>query len=454
LEHRGLNEQRRPYILLSQVLSANNISGFGIDQLGDLLKERSTTIKHCYNPFGGPSPASRKKIESGKVKLGDGYEIVLEGEDKRYILAISDFFGLDECEAAILFRAFLYNQGLPLIKADEASFNDLVEELLEKIQPYYFEERLSVLRIPIPLFRARVNPLDPLHELSVKFLDELFPTRAEKETFLKNVVTQFRRRRDQDITPRVLANPRRAATFARQAIREQLLMLDLVFWIQWDFVSPGTDQVLELWQLGADAALGLSHKYGQLLLDAEAKRLLEDLAAMWILVCLESLNLEPAGRTEESEENQLGSQGLAALNKITSSHQGDWTWAPLATALALLPNNTVVEEAVFHPSPFATLIHLMSTSVFNTAVAWGSDSPLCEPSAIAYRSVLRGKWKLPLFDGIIDAILGFLMRVLTRLTLELLPDPLPTEFQTLWELTFGDGLCTNSAARCPRLTFR
>ncbi len=190
-------------------------------------------------------------------------------------------------------------------------------------------------------------------------------------------------------------------------------MLELVFWIQWDFVHCGDDQVLELWQLGSSVGLGLSHKHSQLLLDAEANRLLEDLAAIWVLVCIESLNLEPAaGVGRDVGEGLLGQEAITQLNGLAARHQHEWIWAPLIASLALLPSGSI-DTFVSQPSPFATLNKLMSTSVLSTTIAWGSASPLCEPSALGYRSVMRGSFHYLLsgLGPVLSVSQGFLLEL-------------------------------------------
>src|ERR1700723_1704227 len=81
-----------------------------IAEITAILELRLDQLRNVTNPFGKPSDASKKEIQSGSVTLHDGVVVSVEGADE-YIFAISDKFQIDQVQALILYRSFLYNVG-------------------------------------------------------------------------------------------------------------------------------------------------------------------------------------------------------------------------------------------------------------------------------------------------------------------------------------------------------
>jgi nuclear pore complex protein Nup188 len=65
------------------------------------------------------------------VTLQDGVVLRVETLDKDFVYAISDKFQIDEIQAFILLRSFLYNEGSP-----PQSGSKVVEELVVAIAPF------------------------------------------------------------------------------------------------------------------------------------------------------------------------------------------------------------------------------------------------------------------------------------------------------------------------------
>ncbi len=64
---------------------------------------------------------------------------------------LADKFQIDEVQAFILLRSFLYNQGLP----STSNSDSMVAELVEAIGPFFSSEYLHTFRVLLPLFRAQ-----------------------------------------------------------------------------------------------------------------------------------------------------------------------------------------------------------------------------------------------------------------------------------------------------------
>ena len=104
--------EHRTYQSLHHQLSGH-FEGATLEQLVEILKPRVEQLKNAAEPFGTPSDASKKKVDSGSVTLPDGVVIRVEDADKEFIHALSSRFGIDQVHALVLLRSFFYNEGLP-----------------------------------------------------------------------------------------------------------------------------------------------------------------------------------------------------------------------------------------------------------------------------------------------------------------------------------------------------
>jgi nuclear pore complex protein Nup188 len=136
-----------------------HLENSSLNEISAILELRLEQLKNITEPFGKPSDASKKKIEAGSITLQDEVVICVEGADD-YIFAISNKFQIDQIQALILCRSFLYNGGT----------SGDVDELVKDITDFYFQERIHILRVLIPLFRAHSTTQHPAHTLATKLL--------------------------------------------------------------------------------------------------------------------------------------------------------------------------------------------------------------------------------------------------------------------------------------------
>ena len=146
----------------------------------ETLKPRVEQLKNAAEPFGTPSDASKKKVDSGTVTLPDGVVIRVEDADKEFIHALSSRFGIDQVHALVLLRFFFYNEGLP---ADVGAGSDgsapaIIQELVKAITPFYYSERLYVLRTLIPFFRSLQSPGNPILEIAEAIIPKIITDAA------------------------------------------------------------------------------------------------------------------------------------------------------------------------------------------------------------------------------------------------------------------------------------
>ncbi|KAF7337743.1 hypothetical protein MSAN_02247900 [Mycena sanguinolenta] len=423
------------YSQLHAILSGQQ-EGTTVDQIIEHVTPRLEQLRNIAEPFGKPSDASRKKIEGGAAVLNDGVTLRIEDADKEYVLAVSTKFQIDQIQALILLRSFLYNKGLPATVETKEDAS-LVDELLVAITPFYFSERLAALRILLPLFRAKGDPDDPLCEFATTFIPTLIP---DGPKFVESLLTEYTRKTRARVPETMIRNPREASRDAKQNSTEQLVLLEVLFATMWDYVNCDGPIVTKIFETAYDTKLGSSQLNAPLLLDDEAVQIGQDIAAMWTVIMVEVLELEtladPSGVIELSAnptQNGVYTSSPQALQRIhelvTSNDEGQYAcvyiaWAfvlsRLAAAVAELeeipdtyrpffesilphlqrayskdrePVHVVMTRACLAPNAglFNLLLGLLTnTPLFVASVAWKMASPVTDPNATAYRSVIKG----------------------------------------------------------------
>ncbi len=382
-------------------------------------------LSNIENPFGKPSDASRKKIESGSVTLPDGVTLRTDITDKEYIYAISEKFQIDQVQALVLLRSFFYNEGIPPITSDTS----IAEELLEAITPFYLAERLAAMRLLIPLFRAQENHDNPLSGLASEFLNQIV---RDGSNFVETLLSGYTRRTREVVPEGLRDKPKAATSWVKQGVKEQLVLLEILFWTMWGYIPCGGPLVVKIFEAAYSTNLGSTQTNGTLLLDEESVQLQQDIAALWILVTIEVLELENIAEPEyiqSFDEPQPPNTYLTSPDSLQKLHDlvvsnGDsrfactyLAWTFVLSRLADSPSHIPFLESVSNSAGrqfskskepihsqmlqaclsadaglFQLILSLLTKSpLFVTAVAWKTGSWITDPNAIAFRSVLKGK---------------------------------------------------------------
>lgn len=246
------------------------------------LEHRAPILKGCADSFPKPTPTSRALVTSGKVTLRDGTVLEVEEEDKEIVWEISDSLDLDELESLTLLRLFIFNEGLSKTQASSPAL------LLDALTEFYFEERLFAIRIMGALLRSKDNPADPYHELAAQITSEHNLDRQQlAERTLRGLIERTRR----TFRPTETQDPRRLARWAKQNLKEQLCLLEVIFWST-VACSPSGPLVSEYFKAVQDTSLGKVQKYEDLLLDEECARLLIDLEILFGITAIQLLKLD------------------------------------------------------------------------------------------------------------------------------------------------------------------
>ncbi|KAI0355457.1 hypothetical protein OH77DRAFT_1424957 [Trametes cingulata] len=443
------------YQSLHQNLSGH-LEGTTLEQLSDIIKPRVDQLRNIAEPFGRPSDASKKKVDSGSVTLPDGVVLRVEDAYKEVVFTISKKLDIDEVRALVLLRSFLYNEGLP--EGVSSDSKTLAEELVEAITPFYYSERLHVLRTLIPLFRADQNASDPVHELASEFLPQIIP---DGGAFAETVLAEYVRKTHAAVPEAARNDTRQAASWAKQNAKEQLVMLEVLFWTMWSYATCNGPLVAKIYETAYETHLGSQQQNSTFLLDEESVQILQDCAALWILISVEVLELERAagpGGVEisanpvDSEIYWSSPDSLKRIHQAVIS-QGNsnfactyiaWTFvlsriSQTALELKEIPNSYkgffdslipqdaggytkdgvrafgLMAKIGLNPEAglFRLMLTLLTTSpLFVTSVAWRTGSSVTDPNAVAYRSVLKGLLiavvelvpveLIPDFDGLLE----------------------------------------------------
>ena len=370
------------------------------------------------------------------MKLRDEVTIRVEEADKEFVFAISKRFDVDEVEALVLLRSFLYNEGLPDTAAG-ADSTTIVEELLDAITPFYYSERLFALRVLIPLFRANAGGAEPVSDVAADILPDMIP---DGKAYAKSLIAEYVQKTKTRLPSIFDADPKKAVQWAKQNVKEQLMILEVLFWTMWDYASCDGPMVVHIYETAYDTNLGSTQENSTLLLDEEGVQLQQDGAALWILITIEVLELErvadPGGievsaDPEDKEIYWSSPDSLQRIHEIVTSHADSQfacqyiAWAfilsrlvEVCTSLKELPTSyshffevivppldrsyargrdpahTLMSKAALSPEAglFPLMLTLLTRSpIFVTSIAWRTGSSITDPNAVAYRSVLKGK---------------------------------------------------------------
>ncbi|CAG8529622.1 3105_t:CDS:2, partial [Racocetra fulgida] len=98
------------------------------------------------------------------------------------------------------------------------------DELREKIIQHYFEERINVIEILCYLFFLALDPDKVYHELAIEIIQNHFLD----DTFKDRIFDQFKRKSQQDV-PQNFLDADLATLWATQSVKEQKVLLDLLF---------------------------------------------------------------------------------------------------------------------------------------------------------------------------------------------------------------------------------
>jgi nuclear pore complex protein Nup188 len=259
------------------------------------LEWRLPKLKKCFDPFSKPCPVSKAALSKDSFTFTDGVSVKIEPYQLDLSIKLSEKLALDEVEAFTFLRSFLYLQQYNYTPSSNgegfSKSADSESALLDAASDFYFEERIFILRVFIPLYRAYYEHDDPHHDLASDILKEVAP---DTPKFIASIIAEYVRRTKQEVPPTIphtgasLAN---RAKLAKQIVREQICMIEVVFWATYHFRSPGSF-VAEVYEAVYSSSLGTQQKNQNLLIDKESSQLIADLQSVIILTAVQLLSVD------------------------------------------------------------------------------------------------------------------------------------------------------------------
>ncbi|KIJ57226.1 hypothetical protein M422DRAFT_219126 [Sphaerobolus stellatus SS14] len=423
-----------PFHTLHQIL-AGDLEGHKLEDIATYVKLRINNLGSCVDPYGPSSAASRKKVESGTITLDGGATVSVPKESRDAVWAISRMLHLDEVDAFILWKTFLRNRGLPSTIDTPTD-----EDILAHFIPFYFEERLSLLRCMMALLQAKDDLDNDIHSVAKENIDKII---SKPRDFASSIGKQYLRRSKQPLPEAIMKDPRNASRYAKQSVREQAIMLELLFWTLSECGLHDGSLTEEIYKIAYESNLGADQQNGSLLLDEEGVQIVRDMETLWTLVLVELLQIDQLLVKDNAETTKDSTLLVAFPEYITKTQDLIFTnatsrhgcvllaWACLLAHLSDMdPAENSAYEAIIATAgerfrqisthilqPEFRLFQnmqstLTSSSLFVTSAAISSGSPITYPNSGAYRFVyktlLMGLSQLvqtefiPDFDGLID----------------------------------------------------
>ena len=205
------------------------------------------------------------------------------------------------------------------------SKEELVQEIILKMTLFYYSERLYVARTLVALLKCQQTVNDPFCSNARKLLPQII---LDPSNFADKLVSEYRRKSQLPIPPKSSTNPRHASSWAKQNAKEQLVLVEALFWLLWDYAPVTAPIALSTFTAAYETDFGHKQINATSLLDPEGTQLKRDIAALWVLLTVEALNLEYLPETLSTlpdKVDELGPlyaapQTLIKIHNIVMNH--------------------------------------------------------------------------------------------------------------------------------------
>lgn len=395
----------------------------GLKNISNLLQARLPQLRKWADPFGKPSPESKKRLESGEVKLVDGSTTRVSDEEKQESLKISTQFQLDEVEALVLLRSCFAHADLSSLDSSTNGNATYEAELKDALETYYFEQRHHLLRVFLSLLAASGDPDHPFHVPASDTSQSLMP---DYESFALELLDELGRRARQALPPLVTSDHLTASRWARQAAREQLCLLEILFAVLWEINPCPPGLVFKVFEVLFSSDFGQTQSNFNHLMDEEGSQLLADLESFWVLIALQILALDSVIGRSTVNEGLLGDPKtlLALHNLITSSFRPQPRYGPLIMAWGIILSHLTTSnsaeprqsslasffEVIVPPAPatppyqqcaevalsedtglFSYILQLLNSPTLSSAASARKFSAVTTPNSFLYRLTIHCK---------------------------------------------------------------
>ncbi|GAA99581.1 uncharacterized protein L969DRAFT_47908 [Mixia osmundae IAM 14324] len=239
-------------------------------------------LKAIDKPFGKPNTASASKVVALTPVTALSTD-KLTKDESALALVIAEQLDIDEIEAIILLRKFWIEtrQDGPVSQGLKDS-----PDFWHDFAKFYYLERLSLLGVLAHALRTVEDPEHVHADVYSGWLDEILHTQ-----FCPNLLKTVLRLATTQVPSRLRSTARNASSWAKSVLREQQALLECHFLSLYSRVAADADLLADLLLTIRNAEYG--HKqYNLAYFDSEAQTLLAGIEHLYILLAVESLNLE------------------------------------------------------------------------------------------------------------------------------------------------------------------
>ncbi len=340
------------------------------DQIRDILTHRKADLTSCLQPFPihtSPDQATTNdSLPPASLKLADGSTHSLDQETRNLCKDIAARYNTSHQHAFALLRTFLAaeNRSLDGIqdivrshlqqpppspvksrasrsRPDRSRHQARTEsddsatktaDLLDAFNIFYFEERMYLLRTISSLIRITEDPQHVYYHIAIAILDFF-----ADEAFALQCIDHFVSLVSLPLPESIRQQPRYSTLWAKQILREQFGLLEIVFLLFYGRLSPSPKPVLAL--LGAVHQTEVGRRQANLgFFDAEAAETVDCLGHLLVLIAVELLSLEEVMDGLDLDQDTLESHisknapSLEQALDLLSSTSADPLQAPILLA--------------------------------------------------------------------------------------------------------------------------
>ena len=252
------------------------------------------------------------------------------------------------------------------------------------------------------------------------------------------LASEFLRRSQLPIPDYASSSPKAGSQWAKQNAKEQLVLVELIFWLLWDYCPITAPVAVSVFQTAYEADFGYKQANATSMLDEEGMQIQRDLAAFWVLITIETLQLEYLEEiivdlpnySRDDSQLHLAPLSMLKIHKIVIAHSSPGyvctmlAWAFFLQALSKVASRKAERPAAYvpflreirHPSEvafkkgekevhtaiveeclrpelglFPFLSALLSNPPFTISGAVKTGSSVTDVNDIAYRALVKGK---------------------------------------------------------------
>ncbi|KAJ7394471.1 hypothetical protein OS493_000282 [Desmophyllum pertusum] len=254
------------------------------DQIAEELRQKRDRLLQGTGYYKEPSTKSAETLQKSPN---------IKPKRKEFVAKLSKFLNLDEWQSLQLFSSYLENdfrgskqQLLNMLKHEAQT-----EGLLLKIMEYYFEERLHILQCVKFLLSYWQDPRHPFREEFADCIEAM----QENDVMIMKITAQYKSCccaavPVQDTLGSSLYLKTKCSRWALQYLREQILLLEIMFLYYKEFVVPAKS-LLQLAKLFQSQGFGIK-QVNRHLFEGQAELLLPHISYLQVLILIVSLDLE------------------------------------------------------------------------------------------------------------------------------------------------------------------